>query len=564
MKTFALILCLMSINLLQAQAERYDVVINEIMADPSPIVGLPNAEYIELKNISGKTIDLLRFRIDNGSTAATINVSYLVQPDSVVVLCSRTQTIFFGNIKTIGLTSFPALGNEGDLITLKAADGKTIHAVEYKSSWYKNPVKSNGGWSLEMIDPLQPCAVNNWTASTDAKGGTPGKENSVVKIASGSHPLKALQCIALSADKLLLQLDQGVDSMASLSTQLYSIPGFDAKVSQVKIMTPLYRHIELTVDKQMEPEKIYTLIATGLKRCRSNTADTLSIRTGIMKEPKKGDLVINEILFDPPSDGSDFVELRNNTKSVINAKGLFLASKNELGTMGNGYAVSAEHFNIFPGEAVAISTDTGFIQYQWKSSPPHHLIQTGSLPSLADDKGHLVLLNARAEIIDELKYTDDMHFPLIKDRSGVSLERVNPFAPSSLLNNWQSAAASAGHATPGQENSQYMRSDTLDAIVNITPHVMSPNNDGHDDMLQIQYQFEKDGYMMNAYLFNEKGQFLCKMVDNQLCGTQGDFYWNGLRNNQRLPEGLYIVMVEMMRMNAKPLRFKKLIGIKSG
>jgi len=345
---------------------------------------------------------------------------------------------------------------------------------------------------------------------------------------------------------------------------LYSIPGFDAKVSQVKIMTPLYRHIELTVDKQMEPEKIYTLIATGLKRCRSNTADTLSIRTGIMKEPKKGDLVINEILFDPPSDGSDFVELRNNTKSVINAKGLFLASKNELGTMGNGYAVSAEHFNIFPGEAVAISTDTGFIQYQWKSSPPHHLIQTGSLPSLADDKGHLVLLNARAEIIDELKYTDDMHFPLIKDRSGVSLERVNPFAPSSLLNNWQSAAASAGHATPGQENSQYMRSDTLDAIVNITPHVMSPNNDGHDDMLQIQYQFEKDGYMMNAYLFNEKGQFLCKLVDNQLCGTQGDFYWNGLRNNQRLPEGLYIVMVEMMRMNAKPLRFKKLIGIKSG
>jgi hypothetical protein len=278
----------------------------------------------------------------------------------------------------------------------------------------------------------------------------------------------------------------------------------------------------------------------------------------------KGDLVINEILFDPPSDGSDFVELRNNTQSVINAKGLSLASKNELGVLGNGYILSGDHFNIFPDEAVAISTDTGFIKHQWKSSPSQQLIQTGSMPSMANDKGHIVLLNARGDILDELKYTDDMHFPLIKERFAVSLERVNPFAPSSFLSNWQSAAASAGHATPGQENSQYMQSDTVDAIVHISPQLMSPNNDGHDDLLQISYQFEKDGYMMNVYLFNERGQLLWKLVDNQLCGTHGAFYWNGLRNNQQLPDALYIIMAEIMRMNAKPLRFKKLIGIRSG
>ena len=554
----------MSVNVLKAQVERYDVVIHEIMADPSPIVGLPNAEYIELKNISGKSIDLLRFKIDNGSTTATVSSSYLLQPDSMVVLCSRTQTVFFGNIKIIGLTSFPSLGNDGDLVTLKASDGKTIHAVEYQSDWYRNPVKANGGWSLEMIDPLQPCAKDNWTASMDVKGGTPGKENSVVQTASGSQPLQALQCIALSADKLLLQLDQGVDSLSSLSSLRYAIAGFDGKVSPVKIIPPLFRDVELMIDKKLEAEKIYTLIASGLKRCRSDMNDTISIRTGILKEPMKGDLVINEILFDPPSDGSDFVELRNNTQSVINAKGLSLASKNELGIMGSGYRLSSDHFNIFPGEAVAISTDTGFIKHQWKSSPSQQLIQTGSMPSMADDKGHIVLLNARGDILDELKYTDDMHFPLIKERFAVSLERVNPFAPSSFLSNWQSAAASAGHATPGQENSQYMQSDTVDAIVHISPQLMSPNNDGHDDLLQISYQFEKDGYMMNVYLFNERGQLLWKLVDNQLCGTHGAFYWNGLRNNQQLPDALYIIMAEIMRMNAKPLRFKKLIGIRSG
>jgi hypothetical protein len=564
MKTFAWILCLMIFNVLKAQVDRYDVLIHEIMADPSPIVGLPNTEYIELKNISGKTIDLLRFKIDNGSSTAIISSSYLLQPDSMVVLCSRTQSIFFGNIKNIGLTSFPALGNEGDLITLKAPDGKTIHAVEYQSEWYKNPVKANGGWSLEMIDPLQPCAKDNWVESVDIKGGTPGKENSVFKSPSSHHQIKALQCIALSSDNLLLKLDQGVDSLAAISNQFYSLTSNDGKVSQVKVLPPLFRDIELSIDKQLEPEKIYTLSVSGLKHCRSNTIDSFSVRTGIMKEPTKGDLVINEILFDPPSDGSDFVEVRNNTRSVINAKGLFLASKNEWGVMGSGYMLSSDHFNIFPGEAVAISTDTGFIKNQWKNSPSQQLIETGSLPSIADDKGQILLLNARGYILDELKYTDDMHFPLIKDRSAVSLERVNPYAPATSLNNWQSAAASAGHATPGQENSQYMRSDSMDAIVNITPNVMSPNNDGHDDLMQIHYQFEKDGYMMNAYLFNERGQLLCKLVDNQLCGTLGDFYWNGLRNNLRVPDGLYIIMVETMRMNAKPLRFKKLIGIRSG
>jgi len=32
------------------------------------------------------------------------------------------------------------------------SSGSFIHGVEYSSDWYKDDLKSKGGWSLEMID----------------------------------------------------------------------------------------------------------------------------------------------------------------------------------------------------------------------------------------------------------------------------------------------------------------------------------------------------------------------------------------------------------------------------
>ena len=157
--------------------------------------------------ICKQTINLFKWKIDNGSTTATITSAYMLNPDSVVLLCSKTQALFFNDpTKTIGLTSLPSLSNEGDIITLTAADGKTIHSVEYNISWFNNPVKSNGGWSLELIDPFKPCDKNNWSGSIHPLGGTPGKENSIFKKNTAPEKIEALQCIALNKNQLLLKL----------------------------------------------------------------------------------------------------------------------------------------------------------------------------------------------------------------------------------------------------------------------------------------------------------------------------------------------------------------------
>ena len=44
-------------------ANRYDIVIDELMADPAPVTGLPNNEWIELRNTSLSAINLSGWRI---------------------------------------------------------------------------------------------------------------------------------------------------------------------------------------------------------------------------------------------------------------------------------------------------------------------------------------------------------------------------------------------------------------------------------------------------------------------------------------------------------------------
>ena len=556
---------MMSGNACHAQIERYAVVINEVMADPSPVIGLPNAEYIELRNNSSSTINLNKWRIDNGTTTAVVSVNYLLAPDSLVILCSRAQAVFFNApSKTLGLTSFPALTNEGDLLTLTAPDGKTIHAMSYDINSYGNTVQSTGGWSLEMIDPRMPCNVINWRASTNSKGGTPGTENSLYKKFSIDNQLQALQCTALNDKVLLLTLNQGADSVSLAMANHYQLSGSSSAVINAKAIPPLFMSVEISLQQAMEPNRIYYLKASPIKGCNSNKLDSLEIRTGLAKAPEPGDLVINEILFDPPTGGADFIELHNLSGALINVKDLMIGSRNATGSIGAAFAASEKDHHLFPGDFIVLSSDTGFVKRQWPKSISEKMMQVKSLPSFPDDKGNCLVMNKQGKVIDELNYTDDMHYPLLTNKAGVSLERVDPKSSSSATGNWHSASSDVNHATPGWANSQFRKLDSADkSNIRLFPALISPDNDGQDDLLNIQYQFNESGTLLSAYVFNQYGQLLSKIIDNRLCGISGSFSWNGFdAKNNRLPEGVYVVLIETFNLNGKTQRLKKAIGVR--
>ena len=550
-------------NIAAAQTERYTIVINEIMVDPSPVVGLPNAEYIELRNCSNRSIDLNKWKIEKGSTTYSIGNSTVLKPDSLIVLCSKTNLPLFNpSLRIIALSSFPILTNDEGIIGLKSPDNTTIHAIEYKSSWHENTIKAAGGWSLEMINPLQPCENNNWTSSVHRNGGTPGMENSVYKSKPAASRFEALQCIALNDQTLLIEFSHGADS-SSLSNALnYSFREPMLSASSAKAIGSLFNKAEIKLQTAFKPNSVYNIEIKNILSCKKDKSLETSVQTGLQKDPLPKDILVNEVLFNPPSDGSDFIELYNNTQSVVNANELYLSSYNNLGGLTTNYKIGEGHFNFFPKDYIIISEDTAFVKKQWPSAISKKMIQVKNLPSLPDDEGNIIILNKQGIVLDNMYYTDNMHYPFLHDPSGVSLERIQPAASSQDKNNWHSASSFVNYASPTLENSQYKKSDSTPSHFEIAPKILSPNNDGINDVLGINYHFDQPGYTCTVYLFGLQGNLISKIIDNILLGTSGSICWNGLNKGQILPAGQYIVYIEAFHLQSKTVKEKRLIAIR--
>lgn len=254
----------------QAQ-ERYAIVIDEIMADPSPQVGLPNNEWIELKNVSSSPINIQNWRIADATGQSGTMPSFILQPDSFVIVCTSSAVPLlsvFG--KTIAVTSFPSLDNDGETLSLKSSTGKTIHAVEYSSAWFTNELKKDGGWTLEMIDTKNPCAMSdNWKASISTTGGTPGYKNSVDAIITDNKAPVLLNAYTSDDSTLVLNFNEPLDSNIAAIIQNYSIDN-GAQFINAVVLPPLFNKVQIKTISPLNPGAIYTVGADNVADCNGN------------------------------------------------------------------------------------------------------------------------------------------------------------------------------------------------------------------------------------------------------------------------------------------------------
>jgi hypothetical protein len=110
------------------------------------------------------------------------------------------------------------------------------------------------------------------------------------------------------------------------------------------------------------------------------------------------------VLFNPPPDGFDYIELYNRSNSIIDLKNLYLANRNITGQLNNITSLSNTSHLLFPGEYIAFTENKPWVQQQYLVKDPSVIIQCTSLPSMPDDKGVIVLMNQQGNIVDELQY----------------------------------------------------------------------------------------------------------------------------------------------------------------
>lgn len=553
-------------------AIQYDILIDEIMADPTPVVGLPDAEWIELRNTSGFDINLQNWRIGKPSGQSGPMPSYLLKKDSFVVVCTGSAVAAlsaFGPV--ISVTSFPSLGNAGDLLFLRSPEGNIIHSVNYTDAWYQNELKQQGGWTLEMIDFNNPCSgMSNWKASIDPAGGTPSRKNSVDGTnADGTAP-KLIRAYAPDPLHVVLVFSESLDSTVAAVVSSYTISDGIGTAQSALPLSFSFDRVRLTLATPLAPDKIYTITATGVTDCSGNPIGNTNntARVGLYESLLKYDIVVNEILFNPKPNGNDYVEIYNRSNKIISLRNTYLANRNTAGAISSITQLSAEDYLLFPQDYLLLTENMSLVLNNYVANNPDAFIEI-DMPSYNDDAGNVILLNEQGAVVDEIPYKDDWHFKLIGDEEGVSLERINyddtainnPATPiDEQAANWHSAATNIGYGTPTYKNSQYRMDAGVQGTIKTSPDIISPDNDGMDDFLTIDYNFPAPGYVANITIFDAAGRRVRYLQRNALLGTKGYFRWDGLgEKNDKLPVGIYILYTEVFNLQGKANKFKNVV-----
>ena len=544
------------------EASEYDIVINEIMADPNPVVGLPEWEYVELYNTTEFGIDLKDWRIEIGSNDNTFD-NYVLAPRGYVILCHNdavSELRQYGDC--IGFGSF-SVGNTSSAMFLYNKEGVLISRVNFSNTWYHDPDKKDGGWSVEQIDPLNPCAgASNWTASEDASGGTPGRINSV----NGENDVAPkVERVSMFSDFLVqLWFDQQMDA-GSMEIVRFTVEETGEYPQEIETNPLDPNYVGLAFDHGFEMGKVFTLLINGVTNCVGTAieADTY-VQFGIPNDVTEGEILINEILFDPISPGVDYVELYNNTDKTFDLGTLMLGVIKE--SFPNPAdttlkEITADGRLFLPHTYVLLSTNSEIVGQQY-DCPIDNFVQMVSFPSYANAGGTAVLMGKDGTMVDQMYYSEKMHYPLLKVTKGVSLERVAFDQPSMDANNWHSAAEQVHFGTPGYENSMMQSVEPSDDEISITPDIFSPDGDGYDDACFINYHFDEAGYTMNIYIFNVAGQLIRHLAKGELVGQEGSAIWNGLDNNgNKVPVGVYVVVTEVFNFSGTVKQYKNAVVV---
>lgn len=531
------------------------IVFTEIMADPSPPVGLPEKEYLEITNRTGDTLFTGGLILIAGPDSVTLPAE-MIAPQEYIILCatgSRSLLEPYGRVMAI--KSFPSLNNDGEQLALRGSDGMLLHAVSYTPALLGEGPRSGGGWSAELTDLSNPFnEPGAWSPSVDPSGGTPGRASSSERAAPDTRCPLAVAVWTEDGDTVRVLFDETVMAVADerwLANGRETFPAVSGDPADRLRLVPLRQRLQ-------QGEILSLTVPASVTDFAGNAVCQGDLRTGIPSDPMAGEILFNELLFDPLSGGADYIEFYNNSNTVIDLSTLSLANSITVPVQ----AFAAVPRQLMPYEYIAVTVDRMAVVEGYPCSSPYSVYEASRIPSMPDEGGTLILYNRMLTVVDRVSYSSAMHQSFLSGTEGIALEKVSPALPSDVAGNWHSASEACGWGTPGAANSVTAEPADAGAGLTLSSTRVSPDGDGFEEVVSVSVWPGGDDNIISVTVFNDRGQYVRRLAERFSGGAGATFIWDGTTDGgARLPAGLYMIMAESVNSSGQSRRWKKVCAV---
>jgi hypothetical protein len=527
------------------------VLINEIMFAPSG----DEPEWVEIFNASQDTINLKNWSISDATKKVNITKNdFLLYPNEFLILTADSSILNFYNIgsKLISL-QLPTLNNTDDAVAIYDKTGSKIDSVYYRGSWGKT------GYSIERIDLEESSNDStNWAIPPDSIKATPGREN-FTKRKNFDIAVKSVQTppsVDTGAEFYASVVVQnvGINRLNEFTINVFNDINRDSIGSEAELI--LSKSFTITLNKKdsavinlklqnLEPGENFLLFAiqTAQDENPKNNSFSRKINVGFAQNS----IVINEIMFDPLPGYSEYIELYNRSNRSVNLKLWKFNDMRNQGGKANFITLLNSDFELSPGEYLLIAPDSTILNYFTKDdSLDFKLIILNKGLSLNNDFDDVVITDLTGKIIDSVRYSSTWHSPILFDKKGRSLEKVNPDLPSAERSSWTSSSSIKG-GTPGHKNTAFVEIGGKPSTgkVTITPNPFSPDGDGFEDVCIISYTLPFNSALISVKIFDSYGRLVKTLATSQYSSREGNLIWDGSNDGGKILRiGIYIILFE--------------------
>jgi hypothetical protein len=540
-----------------------DLVINEIMAAPRAAQELPEAEYVELFNASDKEIALGGLILTNSRSSTVLPRTTLLPGEFVLLTAPVNQAALEKFGLTLGLSNWPALLNGGDELRLLDKNANLLDEIQYTTASYGSSEKAEGGYSLERVNPFAICPnLENLKASESPSRGTPGQVNSVFDT-TPDQTAPVLQKATLRGEKeIVLMFSERLNSDLN-QVKISSNPSIAVGSFVIDDANPSW--LVLTLNDVLSENLPYEISIENLRDCPGNLIDPAA-NTAILVLPQQaleGNIVLNEILFNPKTGYPKFVEIYNQSSNYIDLQGWKLANvAND--EAANVRVVAEEQLIIDPFSFLVFTTDASLLKQAYPSGKEDRFVELNSLPSYPQSRGTVLLLNPEGNYVERFDYDEKFHHSLLDEMRGISLERLSLEAEVNEPKNWHSASATSGYATPGYRNSHAQGEGLLARGITVSPQIFVPDAPGEQNFTMISYQMDEPGMMATLRIYSVTGQMIKELCQNDIWGNSGFYTWDGTDlSGTKVRPGYYILWVEVLNLEGRVENIKKTVVVGS-